>query len=200
MVPATDAQLLREMREAGAELPWQKFIDTYHGLILRWAQRANFTHEEASDLVGDVYLRLVPRMREFIYDPRRRFRGWLRKVVRSAIADACERRERQCGRGCGSTGLGRRLEQIPVADEMGELEESFQADFSARLRTARRIVGRVRQRVQRRTWQAFELTALRNVEPAEAADRLGMPIGSVYVARCRVRAMLQREADHLSEP
>jgi RNA polymerase sigma-70 factor (ECF subfamily) len=51
----------------------------------------------------------------------------------------------------------------------------------------------VRLRVQPHTWEAFRLLALEEVSGAEAAERLGMKIGTVFVARSKVQRMLQQE-------
>jgi RNA polymerase sigma-70 factor (ECF subfamily) len=55
----------------------------------------------------------------------------------------------------------------------------------------------VRPRVQAQTWEAFRLVALEGLSGAEAAARLQMSPGGVYVARCRVQKMLQDEMARL---
>jgi len=51
----------------------------------------------------------------------------------------------------------------------------------------------VAQRVESRTWRAFQLLALQDVSGTEVAATLGMPVGMVYVARSRVQKMLHEE-------
>jgi RNA polymerase sigma-70 factor (ECF subfamily) len=49
----------------------------------------------------------------------------------------------------------------------------------------------VRRRVAPATWEAFRLLAFEDLSGAEVAARLGMNIGSVYVARSNVQKMLK---------
>ncbi|MNC98254.1 hypothetical protein D3C83_161570 [compost metagenome] len=60
-------------------------------------------------------------------------------------------------------------------------------------------MARVRLRVQPHTWQAFVLTAVEGVVDAEAAGRLGIQVGTVYVARGKVQKMLQEEVRRLEQ-
>ena len=48
---------------------------------------------------------------------------------------------------------------------------------------------RERLRVQPRTWGAYELTAVEDISGAEAAARLGMSVGSVFMAKANVLLM-----------
>ena len=59
---------------------------------------------------------------------------------------------------------------------------------------------RVRLRVKAKTWQAFELAALFGMSGEEIAERLGMPLASVYVARHNVVKMLREEVGRLGSP
>jgi RNA polymerase sigma-70 factor (ECF subfamily) len=54
-----------------------------------------------------------------------------------------------------------------------------------------RAAEQVRTEVQPATWQAFWETALVGSAPAAAAQKLGMTVGAVRVAKCRVLARLR---------
>ena len=58
----------------------------------------------------------------------------------------------------------------------------------------------VRLRVKPHTWEAFRLMAFEGVSGAEVAERLGMKVGTVFVARSKVQRMLQEEMQKLEEP
>jgi hypothetical protein len=47
------------------------------------------------------------------------------------------------------------------------------------------------------TWKAFRLLALDGTSGAAAATRLGMKIGTVFVARSKFQRMLQKEIKRL---
>jgi RNA polymerase sigma-70 factor (ECF subfamily) len=52
-------------------------------------------------------------------------------------------------------------------------------------------------RIEPRTWDAFVLTAVEGLSGAEAASRLGMQVGTIYVARGKVQKLLQDEVRRL---
>jgi RNA polymerase sigma-70 factor (ECF subfamily) len=62
---------------------------------------------------------------------------------------------------------------------------------------ARRALALMQKDFEERTWQAFWLTAVDGRDPAEAAQQLGMPRASVYMARSRVLRRLRQELDGL---
>jgi RNA polymerase sigma-70 factor (ECF subfamily) len=62
------------------------------------------------------------------------------------------------------------------------------------LATSMRIA---QQEVEPKTWEAFRLVALEGLSGAEAAERLGISIESVYVYRFRVQRKMMR---WLAEP
>jgi RNA polymerase sigma-70 factor (ECF subfamily) len=67
------------------------------------------------------------------------------------------------------------------------------AEFDQELRRAmfQRAAEQVRAEVQPATWQAFWETGVAGTSPAETANKLGMTVGAVRVAKCRVLARLQ---------
>ena len=68
-----------------------------------------------------------------------------------------------------------------------------QNEFDAELRrsTFQRASENVRQEQSLKTWQAFWSTAIDGNAPAVVAQELGMSIGAVRVAKCRVLARLK---------
>ncbi len=56
---------------------------------------------------------------------------------------------------------------------------------------------RTRARVEDKTWQAFELTALQFKPAVEVAELLGMRVEAVYAARCRVQRWITDEIARL---
>ena len=56
---------------------------------------------------------------------------------------------------------------------------------------------RVRLRVQPHTWEAFRLLALEGVSGADAAQKLGLKVATVFVARSKVHKLLKDEVRRL---
>jgi RNA polymerase sigma-70 factor (ECF subfamily) len=55
----------------------------------------------------------------------------------------------------------------------------------------------VRLRVEPHTWEAFRLLGLEGLPSEEVAQRLGMKVGMVFVARSRVQKMIRQEIQAL---
>ena len=52
---------------------------------------------------------------------------------------------------------------------------------------------RVKGRTKPANWEAFHLTAIDGLSGADAAHKLGIPVGHVFVAKHRVQKALQDE-------
>ena len=59
---------------------------------------------------------------------------------------------------------------------------------------------RARARVADGTGQAFQLAALEHVAPQAVADRLGMRVSQVYLAKHRVQKLVQEEIRAIEGP
>ena len=53
----------------------------------------------------------------------------------------------------------------------------------------------VRHQVQPRTWEAFWRTAMLEVPAKEVAERLGMTVRAVYIAKCRVLSRIKKQIE-----
>lgn len=188
----THPSLLNRLRDLRDEQAWQTFWERYRPKIRAWARGCGLKEDDAADITSTVLAKLVKAMPQFEYDPRRRFRSWLKTVVRNAVKDFW-RTEGRCPGGRGEGDAEKNLDWIedPLAsdtlvDELnGRLEEEEKA--------AQTVIDQVKARVEPKTWQAFWMTAVEQRKGTEVSAQLGMPLASVHVAKSRVSAML-REA------
>lgn len=191
MIPTTRGSLFNCLNDGKAELAWEEFLEAYQPLLYNWARRFDHNGTECEELLAEIYLHLLPRLKNFTYNPQKRFRGWLKQVVYSAIAKYGEKKQRQLGVACDS----KLLEEFVPSEWCDELADEIDVNLSERLKQADAIVAKVKKRVKPENWQAFLFTYVEGMECAEAAEKLDMPIGAVHVARCRVRAILFREGE-----
>ena len=92
----------------------------------------------------------------------------------------------------GGSGVWELLTQVEArTDLLQRLEEQYDCEL------LEEASARVRLRVEPRTWDAFRLLAVDGLSGAEAAQRLGMKIGAVFVAKSKVQKMLQQEMSKL---
>ncbi|MFM1904963.1 MAG: hypothetical protein RLZZ440_2863, partial [Planctomycetota bacterium] len=145
---------------------------------------------DAQDVAQEVLAKFWNRAGSFEYDPTRHFRGYLRRIVISAIADWSARR--------GSRPLGSNQDPEAVLASLPARE-----DLVARIEAAydtERVAAAMREvkaRVQPHTWAAFQLLAIEGLPGAEVAARLGMEVNTAYVARRKVQRMIREVANRL---
>jgi RNA polymerase sigma-70 factor (ECF subfamily) len=58
-------------------------------------------------------------------------------------------------------------------------------------------MGQTRQRDEPHTWEAFRLPAVEQLPAGEVAERLGMNVATVYVARSKVQKLVREELRRL---
>lgn len=142
----------------------------------------------------NVLVILARKMSTFVYDPSRSFRAWLKTVTQHAWTDYLAWRER-VGRGSGDSHVVGLLDQVEAREDLlTRLNEEFDREL------LEEATVRVRLRVEPRTWESFQLTAVEGVATPEVARRLGIPVASVFKYKSRVQKMLQEELRKLDEP
>ncbi|MFO0841549.1 MAG: sigma-70 family RNA polymerase sigma factor [Gemmataceae bacterium] len=184
----TRASLLGRLRRSPTdEAAWAEFVGRYGPRIHAWCRHWHLQEADAQDVTQAVLARLAEKMRTFDYDPGRSFRGWLKTLTRHAWADLREAHQRH---GVGS-GDSQALEQLHALEAREDLVAQLDREFDQEL--LEEAMARVQLRVQPHTWEAFRLTAQEGLPGAEAAERLGVKVATVFVARSKVQAMLREE-------
>jgi RNA polymerase sigma-70 factor (ECF subfamily) len=183
--------LFRLRQQPTDERAWDEFVRRYGPLFLAWCRQWGLQAADADDVSQNVLLKLAHHLRRFEYDPGRRFRGLLRTMAHNACKDYLDAKRRAVP-ASADTGVHAVLESAAARNDLAaRLEEAFDLE---RLELAQ---GRVRQRVEPHTWEAFRLTALEGKSGAEAAALLGLPVGTVFKAKSKVRLMLRGELHRL---
>ena len=166
---------------------WARFVETYGPRILHWCRRWGLQDADAHDVTQDILFRLSRRLRTFDYDHSRRFRGWLRSLAHTAVCEFVERR-RNWHQGVGGDDAAARIDSIEARDELSDLIETEYAREALR-----HAMARIQCQVEPQTWQAFWLLNVEGLSGEEAANRLGMRLGSTYAASSKVRRLLRED-------
>jgi RNA polymerase sigma-70 factor (ECF subfamily) len=138
---------------------------------------------DAADLVQDVFTTLVQELPSFRYDPSKSFRAWLKTVTLN--------RWRARWRRLPLLSLDSQAEP-EGPDPLVDIHEAEQHG-----QLCARALDLMRTEFEERTWRALWLTAVEQKPAAQAAAELGMTVGAVYAARCRVLARLRKELEGL---
>lgn len=185
--PQTRSGLLIRLENPGDQEAWCEFVDLYGPLIHRWCRSRGLQEADAADVTQAVLLAVAAAMRRFRYDRTKgRFRSWLATFTRRqtfAHLAAAKRRRLNLRSSDGLDNLAASAEDSePIWDE--ELAN----------RRFRRAAGQARGEFRDRTWCAFWRSAIEGTRPADLARELGMSVGAVYIARCRVLARIKELA------
>lgn len=188
--PETRASLVLRLRDAADVAAWDEFTAVYGPLVYRLALRQGLQAADADDVVQQVFVAIAQSVHQWLEKPQRgRFRGWLLTIARNISIKTLTRRPRGgVGRG-GDPGL-ESLQELAAPD--GDVSSQF--DMEYRREVYRWAAEKVRASVASTTWQAFQLTHIEGVSIADAAKRLGMSVGNIYIARSRVISRLRELA------
>ena len=85
------ASLLERLRQPGDRAAWDRFVALYTPLIYSWGKRVGLQHQDAADLVQEVFVTLVQTLPSFSYDHHKSFRAWLRTVTLNKWRQRCRR-------------------------------------------------------------------------------------------------------------
>lgn len=190
-IPATQLTPIGRVAHGNDEEAWNLFVKRYGSVLRRWCLRwCRLREADVDDVVQNILFELSRHLRS--YTPSGRFRGWLKTVTRRAWYDFSQRRQ-ALDRAVGGTEVHSLLQSV-VAEE--EFLTAIDAEAEAELVGIASAA--VQARVSEKTWQAFRLLTLEELSGDEVAEKPGMQAGSVYVASCRVKKMLQEEVRQLS--
>ena len=173
----TSETLLGQLREPDGRDAWSRFVHLYSPLIYYWARQAGMQETDAADVTQDVFVILVRELSRFDYDRHKSFRAWLRTITLNKWRDHRRRR------GLPIQG-GVELDELPEpSDPLSE------GDYQ------RHLLGRalelLRPEFRPETWEAFLRHGVRGELAADVARDLGLTVGAVYAAKCRVLARLR---------
>jgi RNA polymerase sigma-70 factor (ECF subfamily) len=183
----TSASLLERLRRPGEEEAWARFVDLYTPLLFFWANRLGLPQEDVADLVQDVFLTLVRKLPEFVYDPKKSFRSWLRTILHNRCRDMLRVRK--------SAPVSHGLPPDNGIPDAGDLEAYWESEYREHL------VGRALELIQvdfhETTWRAFWEVVVEGRPPGEVARQFAISVDCVYTAKSRVLRRLRQELDGL---
>jgi RNA polymerase sigma-70 factor (ECF subfamily) len=191
-LPTTRVTLLTRLRQDPFDQAgWDEFVERYGRHIYRWCRQWKLQDADAEDVTQDILVKLTQKLRAFVYDPSRSFRGWLKTVAHHAWRDFEDsRRHPQPAPGDNQV-----QELMRTVEAREDLAQKLEEGFDLELLEAAKV--RVRLRVAPHTWEAFRLVALEDLPVVEVAARVHLQVAMVYVAKSKVQKMLQEEIGKL---
>lgn len=177
---------------------WTEFYQLYRDFIRASAQAAGLNHEEGNDVVQESMVSVRKYIEGFEPDSERaKFRTWLRKIVRSRIADQFRKKRRNP--------LEHRTDETRKPDDgsqtsftnripdLNEVELDRVIDGKLEQAILDEARGRAQRIVKPRDYEVYDLFAIRGMSAAEVAKKLQINATTVRVKTFRVRRIVDQE-------
>jgi RNA polymerase sigma factor (sigma-70 family) len=191
----TSVSLLERLCLQPDDASWMRFIDLYAPLIRGWLRRHCVKVEDAEDLAQEVMTVVVRELANFQHNQQRgAFRNWLRTVTVNQLR-ALWRTRRGRAEASGDSDIARMLDQL--ADPNSSLSRLWDQQHDQHV--AGRLMELIQPQFEAKTWQAFRHVALDGMKAAIVAEKLGMSVNAVLIAKCRVVNRLRQELRGLTD-
>ena len=192
----TKKSLLCRIRD-GSAVGWEEFYKTYAPFIRAVGREEwRFCDADLGRLVSDVMLSVYNQGR-ISYDPAKGgFRVWLRRIVRRRASDIVKEDSRHAA----PPDALRILEEDGRDTEGGSLCDADRRwEVLWRRHILKEALDELRASLEPKSYQAFELFALKGQPAKLVAATLGMGEGAVYVCKHRALAMLRERVRGMSD-
>jgi RNA polymerase sigma-70 factor (ECF subfamily) len=171
--------LLRLCRPDDADA-WDRFVHLYSTGLYSWVRGMGLQHNDALDIVQDIFVTLVQKLPEFRHHGGRSFRGWLWTITRNK---------------CREWGRRRRLAVVPansLEELAGKDDEPFWED-EFRRHLIGQIVSVIENDYPPQVWRAFWEHVVESKPAPQVAASLGINLWAVYTAKARIVSRLREE-------
>jgi RNA polymerase sigma factor (sigma-70 family) len=190
--PITQVSLLVRIRDGANQVAWREFAQMYGPVIYGFARKRGLQDADAADLMQEVLRSVSGAIQKLEYDRKQgTFRGWLFTITRNKVLNFhAARKIRPSAAGDSQTARALNEKAEPTDDS-----QAWELEYQRRL--AQIAMDRIKSEFQENTWRAFVLTAIEGASATEAAAKVKMSPGAIYVAKSRVLARLKAEIETL---
>jgi RNA polymerase sigma-70 factor (ECF subfamily) len=191
----TRYSLLLRLNDASNEAAWMEFVELYETTLFRYVRSKGLQDADASEVVQQVLIAVHRSVDGWTPQRAGSFRAWLLRVASNLATSVVRKRYRQRMLTGGTTVS----EALKAVSSTAHQEATEEEEFHWRQWAFCWASTRVQREVTDKTWQAFWLTAVDNQASADVARQLGLSIGAVYAAKCRVLQRLRDAAREIDE-
>ncbi len=189
---STDVSLLKKVQEGNTEAG-QRFDACYRALLAYWGQRSGVPAADLPDHVQSVFAAVFRSLPSFSKDRPvgGSFRGWLLKISNDLVADYFRKKQKR-----NEVPLP---EEIAWQDRLSLLAEEENSPLPpSRKILAQQIQKMIQTDFEAKTWQAFMLLVVEELDAVEVGRRLGMTPHAVRKAKSRILKRVKSEFGDLA--
>lgn len=181
----TSLALLERVRR-NDRAAWEQMVRLYTPLVYHWCRLAGLQSADVEEVGQEVFVAVLKGLARFSHEGTgATFRGWLRTVTRSKIADHFAARGAV---GCGGSSAQDRLAGVPAPDPGDDAEAQAEEKYIL----YRRAIELMEVSFEPATRRAFWLL-LAGRTAKEVAAELGISPSAVYTAKSKILARLRDE-------
>jgi len=196
---ATRRSLIDRLADWNDRKHWQEFYDSYWKLIYSAARKSGLTDAEAQEVVQETVITVAKNIDKLKYDPAiGSFKGWLLQITRWRIVDQFREREPGYFKRARSSDdrATATIERVPDS-RVVDLDALWETEWKENLFGA--AIARVKKKIEPKQFQIFDCYVRKEWPAQKVAERLGVNVGQVYLARHRVGALLKKEIKALEK-
>jgi len=193
----TRSSLINRLKATINGESWEVFFNTYWELIYSVARRAGLSEADSQDIVQETIIKVHKSLDRFNYNRKRgSFKGWLRAITRSRLAEHFKKQQRQ-----PPTQQPREDEDDPLAnlaDPQGpELDRIWGEEWSRSL--IQRALAFLKQQVSLKQYQIFKCHCIDEWTVKEVCDALNVNAAQVYMAKKRIGKIFAAKLERLKQ-
>jgi RNA polymerase sigma-70 factor (ECF subfamily) len=191
-LPDTRYSLLARLAEPADIEAWSQFVELYEQAIFRYSRGRGLQDADAWEVVQKVLLIVHQKIGQWRPNGKRcAFRSWLLTTAHRVCGHAF-REFRRRDRAVGGSSMAIRMNDLARDADKVEPHRDWQRWAFCW------AAGLAEREVEPVTWNAFRLTAVEGLSATDTATRLGLKVGTVYTAKCRVIARIRELVHELS--
>lgn len=184
----TRVSLLYQLGE-GNSAAWSELDSLYRPLISGWLARYDLQRSDVDDLTQEVMVVVARQVESFQHNGNPgAFRNWLKTTAINLARNYL--RKKGVAKGKGTSSLQNMLEQL----EDPESHVSSEFNRAHDQVVVQRLMEHISSQFAPETLAVFKMHVFEGVSARETAERNGVPVSKVHVAKSRVMRKLREHA------
>jgi len=194
-LPETKYSLLLRLQDASNDEAWMQFVELYEKAVFRYVRSQGLQEADALEVVQQVLLAVHRSIDRWQPQGQGSFRRWLLRVASNQATTVVRQKYRQRMLTGGTTANN----ALQAAADPACQDADNQYNREWRQWAFCWASSQVEREVSETSWQAFWLTAVENRPPADVAKQIGLSVGAIYAAKCRVLKRLREAVSEIDE-
>ena len=192
----TRSSLIHRLKATINGESWEVFFNTYWELIFNVARRAGLSHADAQDVVQETIVKVHKSFDRFQYDRKRgSFKGWLRSVTRSRLAEHFKKQQKRLP-------LNQPFDDssenptAEIIDPNGlELKKIWKEEWHKHIINS--ALTRLKRVVSPKQFQIFKCYCIDEWTVSEISKALNVNAAQIYMAKQRVGKLFRQELERV---